>query len=136
MEIEIFSLSDYAVDNNGKLSVIGTFDTIFTHQVPTIHPSFYVAVKFRVANSEAGQHEFQIRGLTPDGKEIATIKAIGEVRPNANTGYSSTNIVVPFYNMKMDKLGKYCFEFYYDGEFRSGLSLHLVQLPIELNKAA
>lgn len=136
MELEIFTLADYAVDNGGKLTIVGTFDTIFTQTTPAIHPSCVVATKFRVANSEAGQHEFEIRVQTPDKKELAKIKGVGDVKPNPNADYSSSNFVIPIHNLKLEKLGKYTFEFYFDGEFRSGLTLHLVQIPIQLGKAA
>lgn len=136
MEIEIFTLADYAVDNAGKLTVVGTFDMIYTQAVPTTHPSFYVALKFRVANSEAGQHDFGIKVQAPDRKVLVDIKGVGEVKPNPNADYSSSIIVIPIHNLKLDQLGKYTFEFHYDGEFRSGLCLYLVQIPIELGRAA
>ena len=34
MEIEIFTLCDYAQDMKGKLVLVGTFDTIFPKQYP------------------------------------------------------------------------------------------------------
>ena len=136
MEIEIFSLCDFAQDNQGKFTVVGTFDTIFSHNTPIIHRSCFVALKFRVANSEAGQHHFEIRGLTPDKEVFNSVKGAGESKPNPNADYASTNLPIPLHNLKFDKFGKYAFELYFDGEFRSGLSLYLVQMPINLVKAA
>ncbi|MCC6836675.1 MAG: hypothetical protein IT213_16945 [Cytophagales bacterium] len=139
MEIEIFTLADYAADQgNSKLTVVGTFDTLFTQSLPTQHPHCTLAIRFRVANSEAGKHDFEIRTVGPDGKEfIPNIKGDRTVMPNPNADYTTFNVVVNMNNLKLEKAGKHSFEFYFDGEFRSGLTMTVVQgLPKGMQKAA
>jgi hypothetical protein len=138
MEHEIFSLADYAADyGNGKMLVAGTFDTLFTPQLPAVHPSCSIAIRLRVANSEAGAHDFEIRVLTPDKQQLHSIKGRGEIRANPNADYTSMNIVMNLNNLKLEKAGKYAIEFYFDNEFRSGLSLHVIPgMPAGMVKAA
>ncbi|MDB6032554.1 MAG: hypothetical protein JWM16_2892, partial [Verrucomicrobiales bacterium] len=38
MEIQVAVLCDAATDYQGKLNILGTFDTIFTAQMPAVHP--------------------------------------------------------------------------------------------------
>jgi len=44
MEIEIFTLCDFAQDNNSKLTVVGTFDSIHSKQFPFVQQNFYAFV--------------------------------------------------------------------------------------------
>lgn len=136
MELEIFTLADFATDQGGKLTVVGTFDTIYTTNVPAVHPSCYVAIRLRLPNKAAGVHTFEIRGLTPDGKIVAPIKQDINILPNPNAEYCSANIVVMLNGLPLEKFGRYAFELYFDNEFKSGLSMHIVQVPIVLGKAA
>ena len=74
MEIEIFTLSDFAQDNNSKLTIVGTFDSIQTKQFPATHPACTVSCRLRFAAKESGEHEFKLRLIDAAGKE--TIKPI------------------------------------------------------------
>ena len=38
MKVELFALCDFASDYGGKLTVVGIFDSIFTKQMPAVHP--------------------------------------------------------------------------------------------------
>lgn len=126
MEIEIFTLADYAADyGNGKLIVSGTFDTIFGQTFPLVHPSCSLALRIRIANSEIGEHTFEIRpaGLSNVQPFIGNLS----VKKNPNADHSTINLVVNLNNLKFDKPGRYSFEFYFDNEFRSGLNLYVVK---------
>jgi len=129
MEIEIFSLADFANDSgNGKMNIIGTFDQINALSLPVVLPHCAVATRIRIANSEAGTHSVEIVCIDPDGNEFQRLPVSMNVQPNPNAEYNAFNIPVNISNFKVDKLGKYAFELYYDGEFRSGLTMHVVML--------
>jgi hypothetical protein len=49
MEIEIFTLCDFAQDNSGKLTVVGTFDGIHSKQFPFVQANFSVACRLCVS---------------------------------------------------------------------------------------
>ena len=53
MEIEIFTLADFAQDNNSKLTIVGTFDSIHAKEFPTQHPACSIACRLRFAAKEA-----------------------------------------------------------------------------------
>ena len=38
VDIEIFTLCDAAADYQGRLNILGVFDTIFAPQMPASHP--------------------------------------------------------------------------------------------------
>lgn len=137
MLTEIFTMADFAsVEINGKINVIGTFDLVGAHAVPVTHPHCAIALRFRLANKEAGQHSFEIIGKTPDGKVFIQNKQHGYFSENPQTDYITINCVMPMVGLKFDKFGKYVFEFYFDDEFQSGLSLHVINVPLNISKAA
>jgi hypothetical protein len=69
----------------------------------------------------------------PDGREFIPSPDIDvNVVPNENADYNSLNFVLNLQPMKLDKIGKYAIELYYDGEFHSGLTLTVVQsIPVQ-----
>ena len=129
MEIEIFTLADFAQDNNSKLTIVGTFDSINTKQFPVTHPACTIACRLRFALKEVGSHDFKLRLIDAAGKEV-----IQPIEGNINMGappngqFASINIVVNFNQLKFDNAGRYSFELYLNGDWKSGLPLFLNQV--------
>jgi hypothetical protein len=129
MEIEIFTLADFAQDNHSKLTIVGTFDSIHAKQFPVHHPACSVACRLRFGNKETGSHDFKLRLIDMTGKEI-----IKPIEGNINIGtppngqLATINMVINFNQLQFEKAGRYSFELYIDGEWKSGLPLFLNQL--------
>ena len=129
MEIEIFTLADFAQDNHSKLTIVGTFDSINSKQFPVVHPACTIACRLRFAAKESGEHSFKLRLIDVNGKEI-----FQPVEGNINIGvppngqFASVNIVVNFNQLKFETAGRYSFELYIDGDWKSGLPLFLHQV--------
>ena len=128
MEIEIFTLADFAQDNNSKLTIVGTFDSIQAKQFPVAHPACTIACRMRFAAKEAGPHDFRLRLVDASGKEtIQPIEGNINIAEPANGQFSSINIVINFNQLKFEKAGRFSFELYIDGDWKSGLPLFLNQ---------
>jgi hypothetical protein len=128
MEIEIFTLADFAQDNASKLTIVGTFDSINSKQFPAVHPACTVACRLRFAAKESGEHSFKLRLIDSKGKEV-----IQPIEGNINIGnppngqFASINIVVNFNQLKFETAGRYSFELHIDEDWKSGLPLFLNQ---------
>lgn len=128
MEIEIFTLCDFAQDNNSKLTIVGTFDSIFAKQFPVQHPACAVACRLRFADKEAGDHEFKLRMTDAGGKEtIQPIEGNINIPIPADGRVVTINLVINFNQLQFTKPGRYSFELYIDGDWKSGLPLFLNQ---------
>lgn len=68
MRSEIFSLCDFAQEAGGKLTVVGTFDTIMTHSFPCVHPQFHIVVRLRFNIGEFAPHSFRVECRNLDGE--------------------------------------------------------------------
>jgi len=60
MKIELFTFCDFAQENGGKLTIVGTFDTIISRSFPCTHPQLSVVVRVRFDIWEFAQHTFRI----------------------------------------------------------------------------
>ena len=124
MEIEIFTLCDFAQDNNSKLTVVGTFDSIHSKQFPFVQQSFSVACRLRFSEKETGEHHMRLRFIDVDGKEvIKPIEGNMNIPKPQNGQYSAINLVFNFAQMKFEKAGRYSFELFIDDQWTSGLPL-------------
>jgi hypothetical protein len=129
MEIEIFTLCDFAQDNNSKLTIVGTFDSINAKQFPVQHPACAVACRLRFAAKEAGAHDFKLRMIDASGKEsIQPIEGNINIPPAANGQVVSINLVINFNQLQFSLPGRYSFELYIDGDWKTGLPLFLNQV--------
>jgi len=126
MEIEIFTLCDFAQDNNSKLTVVGTFDSINSKQFPYIHGNFSVACRLRFSEKEIGIRDMRLRFINGKGEEVLKpIEAQMNVTQPQNGQYTAATLVFNFGQTKFEKPGRYSFELYIDNEWKSGLPLFL-----------
>ena len=80
----------------------------------------------RFGASESGDHDFRLRLIDTEGKEIIqAIEGRMHIGDPPNGQFSSINVVINFNQLKLDKPGRYSFELFVDGEWKSGLPLFL-----------
>jgi hypothetical protein len=128
MEIEIFTLCDFAQDNNSKLTIVGTFDSIHARQFPVQHPACTVACRLRFAAKEAGDHDFKLRMIDSTGKEcIQPIQGNINIPVPPNDQSVTLNLVFNFNQLQFPTPGRYSFELYLNGDWKTGLPLFLNQ---------
>ncbi|MDR3173882.1 MAG: hypothetical protein LBU19_06515 [Treponema sp.] len=68
MKIELFTFCDFAQENGGKLTIVGTFDTIISRNFPFSHPQLSVVIRLRFDLWEFTHHSFRIETRDLDGK--------------------------------------------------------------------
>jgi hypothetical protein len=108
MEIDIFAICDFAQDVSGKLTIVGTFDTIFAPALPAIHPVCSIAASIRFRNNEAGQHSFRISIVDGSDKEIVPfISGNLKVQIPPDGEWGTAHIVVGIGQLKLPYCGKY-----------------------------
>lgn len=95
MQVEIFTLCDYARVYGNQLSLMGTIDALFVPSFPMRHLGFSIACKVNFLSSEAGEHTIRIDLIDQDGRPILNpqVKTV-EVVPNSELRQSSFVISV------------------------------------------
>jgi len=70
MEILVAALCDSAAEYEGKLCMLGAFDTIVATTFPAIHPQCAVALRILFRKEEEGFHTVAVLFVDEDGHSI------------------------------------------------------------------
>ena len=99
MKIELFTFCDFAQENGGKLTVVGTFDTIISRMFPCVHPQLSVVIRIRFDLWEFTNHNFRIETRDLNGnKSMETIsgninvKGIGNATAVSHLVFTISNL--------------------------------------------
>ena len=129
MEIEIFTLCDFAQDNGGKLIIVGTFDSMQAKSFPVRHPACSIACRLRFSKKEYGPHTVTIRFIDSQNNELVQpLEAEIMVEEPVRTEHSTINLVINYNNVEFTAAGRFSFELSMDGEWKSGLPLQLSKI--------
>jgi hypothetical protein len=130
MDIQIAILCDAATDNNGKLNILGTFDTIYSAQLPATHPQCSIALRMTFSKGEEGQHKVRLSFGDEDGKPVMpNIDIPIEVVLPEDTIFISRNFVVNIQQLKFEKPGLYAIDIAMDGRQEGSIPLLVKQMP-------
>ena len=130
MNIEAFLLCDAATQQQGKLNILGAFDTIFAGKVPVRHPACAVAFRIRFERFEDGEHPFRIGVIDEDGNTIGP-KLEGNVKieiPN-NTESTVSNFILNLQQLEFKKYGQYRIDLVIDGQTSGSLPFYVKEIP-------
>jgi hypothetical protein len=117
MTVQIATLCDSAADYNGKLCLMGAFDTLCSREFPVVHPQCSLALRFTFGQTEAGRHAFVVRCLDPDGSEcLPPFEPMVDVAfPSDFVPFVTRNLVLNLQRVKFDRAGLFRWEVYHQG---------------------
>jgi len=116
MHVEIFTLCDAAADYQGRLSILGVFDTIFAPQLPAAHPQCAVALRIRFSRVEAGRHRLTLHIVDDDANMvIPPLQGEFEIQLKPNDRQATANLVLNLQGLQLLKYGEYAVNLAIDG---------------------
>jgi hypothetical protein len=109
MNIQVAVLCDAATDDNGKLNLLGAFDTIFTPQLPAVHPQCSLALRVTFFSGDEGKYNLRVNFVDADGRSIMPdFPAIpAEVVLPDDMHFGTRNFIVNIQQLKFDEPGLY-----------------------------
>lgn len=132
MEILTACLCDSAQDYQGKLCVLGAFDTIVTAQIPATHPACALALRIVARAGDEGPHQVRVALIDPDGRDLLPAGAIKIdftlPRIPERTFFSSHNVVLNLQGLGFAAYASYSFDVFLDGEIA-------VRVPVQVIRA-
>ncbi|MFM1770359.1 MAG: hypothetical protein RJA22_2888 [Verrucomicrobiota bacterium] len=137
MDILVSVLCDAATDNSGKLNILGTFDTIYTSQLPAVHPQCSIALRLMFGKAEEGRHEVRLNLVDEDGRPLTKdpiVQAV-DVQVPDDTIFLSRNFIVNIQNLRFEKQGLYSIDIAVDGRQEGSIPL-LVRLHPQTTPSA
>lgn len=130
MNVELFVLCDAATDYQGKLNILGTFDSIWAKQIPAVHPLCAVALRLRYLKIEEGEHKIKISIVDIDGKEVVKpVEAyVNILFNNIPLTSTATNMILNLQGIKFPNFGEYSIDLAIDGRHETSLPLYINQI--------
>ena len=130
MDIQIAILCDAATDTNGKLSILGTFDTIYTSQLPAVHPQCSIALRVTFGHEDEGQHKLRLNFVDADGRSIMPgIDIPVQVELPGDSHFGTRNFIVNIQQLKFENPGLYSIDMSLDGRPQGSIPLLVKHTP-------
>jgi len=133
MNIQVAVLCDAATDENGKLNLLGSFDTIYAAQLPAVHPQCAVALRVTFLPGEEGRHDLTLNFVDADGRSIMPNfppVPVDVVLPG-DAHFVTRNFVVNIQQLRFAEAGAYSVDIRFDGQSQASIPLlvKLIQRP-------
>jgi hypothetical protein len=127
MELLVATLCDTAVENQGKLNVIGAFDAVIAQNFPAGF-AYTLVLRFSFTAEDHGPHTFSIR-LTDEtgsaGDQPPNEAQLQVNMPPGTTGFSTQNMILPLQG-NVQKAGNYHFAVHFDGKVLARIPFRVV----------
>ncbi len=128
MEVTLALLCDAAnVSDEGKLNILGTFDSISAEEFPAAHPAMCLVLRLSASAAEIGRsRELSIRLLDADGDQLGEITGqvdIGESRTPGNE--SQVQLIFGLPNTSFPGPGSFAFYVLIGGD-------EIARVPLEV----
>ncbi|MEK7441921.1 MAG: hypothetical protein AABZ78_14070 [Chloroflexota bacterium] len=108
MDLEVFTLCDAAADYQGRLSILGIFDTIFAASLPALHPQCSVALRIRFSKVEEGKHNLVLHIVDNDGNMIIPpLNGDFGIQLPGNDRHGTINLVLNLQGLSFNRYGEY-----------------------------
>ncbi|MDR0568270.1 MAG: hypothetical protein LBG87_03590 [Spirochaetaceae bacterium] len=125
MRIELFTFCDYAQESGGKLTIVGTFDTIIAHNFPCIHPQLSVVIRIRFDIWEFSQHTFRIESRDINGEMTMNVISGNVDVKGAGNATAVSHLVFTISNLRFKHYGVFNFILYIDNKEICSIPLHV-----------
>jgi hypothetical protein len=130
MNIQVAVLCDAATEENGKLSLLGAFDTIYAPQMPAVHPQCAVALRLTFLPGDEGQRKLGLVFVNADGHNIMpAIEMPVSVDLPDDAHFLTRNFIVNIQQLKFEEAGLYSVDIRFDDQSHSSIPLLIKQMP-------
>jgi hypothetical protein len=130
MELAFLLVADYAnTTGDGKLNVMGIFQSIFAAQFPVAHPEMYFIAQFTAGPAEYGRRrKLEIKLLDEDAaQEIVSFSTEVEIPRGAGGQRVNIPAVLRLVNTVFPKPGTYEFSVVLDEDLKGSLAIQVDQ---------
>jgi len=122
MRIEVFVICEGATEQNGRLSLVGTYEMIGVPAFPSVMPAITIAVRVRFWPAECRRHLVRPEITNPDGGCVVRTGespiTLNPPNPDRSIAY---NVIGQFKEVQFDQPGEYSVDFYLNGCIESRL---------------
>ena len=126
MNVQVAILCDAATDDNGKLNLLGAFDTIYAQQLPAVHPQCAVALRVTFAEGDEGQRKLALNFINADGRPVMPAMEIPVAIALPEDVYFVTrNFIINIQQLKFVEAGLFSVDVLLDGQSLASIPLQV-----------
>jgi hypothetical protein len=130
MQVNLAVLCDAAnVSREGKLNILGEFDSIHASSFPLTYPTMVLVVRMEAHPTEVGEHQLKLQLLDADGQDVVP-PLLGEFTtgepPFPGVPVRTAPIILQMHGVRFARPGHCAFELLVDGHHLRSLPLHIV----------
>lgn len=130
MNIQVAVLCDAATDDNGKLNLLGSFDTIYARELPAIHPQCAVALRVTFLAGDEGKRKLKLSFVDADGRAIMPgIDIPVEVSLPEDMHFGTRNFIINIQQLKFETPGLFSVDLTLDGQPQASIPLLVKHVP-------
>jgi len=126
MKLELFTFCDFAQENSGKLTIVGTFDTIVSRDFPCVHPQLSVVIRLRFDLWEFATHQFRIETRDLNGDMLIKPTSGSLNVKGAGNATTVSHLVFTISNIHFKNSGVITFILYINDKEAASIPLYLV----------
>ncbi len=124
MNIQVAVLCDAANEDNGKLNLLGAFDTIYAPQLPAVHPQCAVALRVTFMSGDEEAHQLKLNFVNADGRSIMpSIEIPVSVVLPEDVHFLTRNFIVNIQQLKFIEAGLYSVDVRLDDKSHGNIPL-------------
>ena len=130
MDIQVAVLCDAATDYKGKLNLLGTFNSVYTRELPANYPQCSIVLRVVFKPVEEGAHKLRINFVDEDGKFVMpSIELPFDVNIPGEDSFLYRNFILNIQRLKFEKIGQHAVDIAIDGRQEASIPLEVKQLP-------
>jgi hypothetical protein len=130
MNIQVAVLCDAATDDNGKLNLLGAFDTIYARELPARHPQCAVALRVTYYSEDEGERRLKLNFVDADGRAIMPpIEIPAQVALPGDMHFGTRNYIINIQQLKFDQPGLYSVDVLFDEKVQANIPLLVRHVP-------
>lgn len=132
MTVDVFTFCDFAQDNNGKFTIIGTYNILTVAKLPAYHQNFYLAMRITFLPEEKGDHiiKFTLENKSTGEDLLPSFELKTRIESSENRNVS-INFPINAPMIRIEKVGTYVGSIYVDGELKQSTELYIqIKRPI------
>jgi len=122
LRTEVFVICEGAVEQNGRLSLVGAYEMIGVPSFPSVMPAITIAVRVRFWPAEDRRHLMRLEITDPDGVCVVrtdeSLVTLNPLTPDRSIAY---NVIGQFKDIQFNQQGEYSVDFYLNGCIESRL---------------
>jgi hypothetical protein len=133
MRVKLAILADGAnVSREGKLNILGVFDTIYSRQFPTSHPHMQLVLRFEASAEEAGSsHQTEVQLVAQDGQVLLRLPGAVTVHRRELGEAVGIDQILALANVRFQEPGRYTIRIAVDGVVAATLPLRVEEIPAQ-----